>query len=97
MSETAVVVVEFALTPEHCDELGRAWRERTGSFSGSLGEHHVSRFTPDEATKLIRDTGLEPIDVLQAEQLAARYLRDVPHLSLARANVYLIARSAPSI
>jgi methyltransferase (TIGR00027 family) len=92
-SEDAVAAVEFALTLADCDELGRSWREATGRFSGSVGERHLSLFTPEEATKLVRDAGLEPIEILEADQLAARYLPDQQHLGLARANVYVVART----
>jgi methyltransferase (TIGR00027 family) len=92
ISESAVVAAEFALTLDHCDELGRAWRELTGRFSGSVGEQHVSLFSPEEATKLVEGAGLRAAEVLQAEQLAERYLRDQPQLCVARANTYVVAR-----
>lgn len=92
-SEDAVVAVDFALTLADCDELGRTWREVTDRFSGSVGERHLSLFTGEEAKKLVRDAGLEPIEILEAEQLAARYLPDQPHLRLARATVYVVART----
>jgi methyltransferase (TIGR00027 family) len=92
-SDDAVIAVEFALALADCDELGRTWREWTGRVSGSVGERHLSLFSPEEATSLVRDAGFEPIEILQAEQLAARYLLDKPDLRLARANVYIVART----
>ncbi len=92
-SDDAVVVVEFPLALEHCDELGRRWQSELGRFASSAGESHVSLFAPDEATELVRTAGLEPLEVLDAEQLSPRYLRDQPNLRLARVTLHVIAKT----
>jgi methyltransferase (TIGR00027 family) len=93
-SDAAVVVVEFALALEHCDDLGRAWRAETARFAGSVGERHVSLYAPDEASEVVRGAGFELVEALDAEELTTRYLRDQPHLHLARSSLYLVARTA---
>jgi methyltransferase (TIGR00027 family) len=90
-SEAAVVVVDFALELEHCDELGRQWREQTASFAASVGERHLSSFTPEEACDLVSGAGLEVREVLDADELTKRYLRDQPDLRLAAASVFIVA------
>jgi methyltransferase (TIGR00027 family) len=93
MSEEAVVVVEFPLALEHCDELGRAWRKEMVRFASSVGEPYVALFAPDEATELVINAGFEPLEMLDAEQLTTRYLRQQPHLRLAHVVLHVIAKS----
>jgi methyltransferase (TIGR00027 family) len=93
ISDDAVAVVEFPLALDHCDELGRRWRLELGRFASGAGEPHVSLFAPDETTALVRHAGLEPVEVLDAEQLSARYLREQPNLRLARVTLHVIART----
>ena len=93
-SDEAVLVVEFPLSPEHCDELGRRWRAELGRFARSVGEPHIALFSPDEAIALVRGAGFEPLEVLDAEQLRSRYLNEQPGLRLARATLYVIAKAS---
>jgi methyltransferase (TIGR00027 family) len=95
-SETAVVVVDFALTPDYCDELGITWREDSARFAGSVGEHHASLFSPDEACRLVSSAGFDVIEALGAADLSARYLGHHPELRMPGANIYLVARTTGS-
>ena len=74
----ATVVADFALAPEYCDPLGRAWRGACAQFAASVGEPHLSTFAPDEVREMVEASGLRSVEVLDAAALGARYLRGWP-------------------
>jgi len=87
------VVADFALAAEHCDPLGRAWREQAAEFAASVGEPHIATYAPDEVRELLHKTGFATVEIHDATALSARYLQTHPSVRLASATVFVVARA----
>ncbi len=85
-------VADFALAPEHCDPLGRAWRMRAAEFAASVGEPHIATYAPDEVRELLHHTGFTSVEVLGAADVSARYLQRRPEVRLGAATLFVVAR-----
>ena len=92
-SESAVLVVEFSLLPEYCDDLGRMWRKHTAESAGSVGERHISLYSPAEAQAMVTTAGFEIVEVVDARELRTRYLGNQPALLFPGATLYVVART----
>ncbi len=87
------LVADFALAPEHCDPLGRAWRRQAAEFAASVGEPHLATYAPAEVRELLHQTGFASVEVLDAAAVSARYLQGRPDVRLGAATLFVVARS----
>lgn len=62
MAPGSDVVMEYALPRELRDETGKAYGDMTAQVVRESGEPHLTFFTPDEVTELMKEHGLEVVE-----------------------------------
>lgn len=67
------IVVHYALSEPHRDELGNAYVQILGPITAQSGEPLVTFWAPDEAETFVAGCGFEIIDHPDGADLAARY------------------------
>jgi methyltransferase (TIGR00027 family) len=85
------LVVNFALPAEERDDLGRKTMRNAESLVASVGEPVVERYGREAVHDALRSAGFASVDLLDAEQLADRYLAGRRDLHLPGGMIIAIA------
>jgi methyltransferase (TIGR00027 family) len=85
------LVVNFLLSADTLDELGRAARESSAAAVSAAGEPVVATYTTGQVADLLGEAGFGRVELLDAARLRARYLQGRPDLPLPGSTVIAVA------